>query len=101
MKVPASAHTAHPWRIRELTPDFRIEDVWEIPAPGCADDLQNAVAVVTALDPARSKVWAVRALFALRWKLGALLGWDRVEDGIGPRVTSLAQRLPPDLLAAA
>jgi hypothetical protein len=41
-----------------------------------------------------------RALFALRWKLGALLGWDQADSGIGERVRSLSERLPADLLEA-
>ena len=27
MRLPNSAHTSRPWRIHELTPDFRLEDV--------------------------------------------------------------------------
>src|SRR5918995_1857264 len=28
MRLPNTAHTSRPWRIHELTPDFRLEDVW-------------------------------------------------------------------------
>ncbi len=28
MKLPNIAHTARPWRIHEITPDFRLYDVW-------------------------------------------------------------------------
>src|SRR5262249_10347192 len=28
MRLPDSAHPNHPWRIHELTGDFRLEDVW-------------------------------------------------------------------------
>jgi hypothetical protein len=28
MRLPNSAHTSRPWRIHELTRDFRLEDVW-------------------------------------------------------------------------
>jgi hypothetical protein len=31
MRLPDSAHTCRPWRIHELTRDFRLEDVWELP----------------------------------------------------------------------
>jgi hypothetical protein len=37
-------------------------------------------------------------LFALRWKLGALLGWDSPEAGVGSRVPTLRDRLSADLL---
>jgi len=36
-------------------------------------------------------------LFAVRWKLGGLLGWDDPETGLGSRVPSLRDRLPQDL----
>ena len=39
----------------------------------------------------------VRALFAIRWKLGELLGWDSPDTGIGSRVPTLRDRLPADL----
>jgi hypothetical protein len=48
------------------------------------------------LDPTQSSS-AVRALFALRWKLGGLLGWDRPDAGLGSRVRTLRERLPGDL----
>ena len=38
-----------------------------------------------------------RALFAVRWKAGALLGWDDAGDGLGARVPTLRDRLPADL----
>ena len=39
----------------------------------------------------------VRFLFAARWKLGALFGWDRPKQGLVGRVDTLCDRLPPDL----
>ena len=41
----------------------------------------------------------MRALFALRWKLGELFGWDGAGAGVGDRVFSFRERLPADLLA--
>ncbi len=40
---------------------------------------------------------ATRVLFAIRWKLGALFGWDRDDAGVGGRVPTLRDRLPADL----
>jgi hypothetical protein len=34
MRRPNTARTARPWRIHELTRDFRLEDVWALPTPG-------------------------------------------------------------------
>src|SRR5947209_10614655 len=97
MKLPASAHTARPWRIHELLHDFALEDVWELPTPGTRGDFRRAVELAVALDPGKSGPRAARALWALRWKLGALLGWDAADAGVGSRVSSLRDRLPQDL----
>ena len=40
---------------------------------------------------------AVRALFALRWKLGEWFGWDDPKTGLCSRVPTLRDRLPADL----
>ena len=99
MRLPNSAHTSHPWRIHELTPDFRIEDVWGLEAPGTEDDFERAVHLIASYDSAHSSSCAVRTLFALRWKIGGLLGWDDAETGLGSRVPMLRDRLPADLRA--
>jgi hypothetical protein len=97
MRLPDSAHTDHPWRIHEIAADFRLEDVWALPTPGGPDDFPLLVQGATLLDPEDSASCAVRALFALRWRLGALLGWDGEDTGIGGRVPTLRDRLPDDL----
>ena len=51
-------------------------------------------------DPAQRSSGAVRALFAIRWKVGALLGWDAPAAGVGARVPTLRDRLPADLREA-
>jgi Protein of unknown function (DUF2867) len=96
MRLPDSAHTSRPWRIHELTRDFRLEDVWELPGRGGPDDFPRLVELIASMDPSRSSA-PVRALFAIRWKLGELLGWDDPEDGLGSRVPTLRARLPADL----
>src|SRR5437660_335787 len=97
MSLPDAAHTSKPWRIHELTPDFRLEDVWALPTPGGPDDLPLLVEAIAASDPERGGSRAVRALFALRWKLGELFGWDADDKGVGSRVPTLRDRLPADL----
>ena len=97
MKLPSSAHTSRPWRIHELTRDFRLEDVWALPTPGGPDDFPLLVAGIASGDPAESPSLVVRALFAIRWKLGELLGLDDDDDGVGGRVPTLRERLPADL----
>jgi hypothetical protein len=96
-RLPDSAHTSHPWRIHELTRDFHLEDVWQIRSPGRPDDRETAEELLVSLDPARSSSLAVRALFAMRWKIGGVLGWDQPNSGLGSRVPTLLDRLPADL----
>ncbi|HEX2496258.1 MAG TPA: DUF2867 domain-containing protein, partial [Gaiellaceae bacterium] len=95
MRLPTSAHTSRPWRVHEITRDFEVEDVWELPTPGGPDDLARLVQWFTSPGDDDLPI-VLRALFALRWKLGGLLGWDRPGSGIGERVHSLRARLPAD-----
>src|SRR3954454_9856958 len=99
MRLPEAAHRGRPWRIHELAPDFRLEDVWALPTPGGPDDFPRLVQVATELDPARSASPAVRLFSALRGKLGAWGGWDGEGPGVGRRVPTLRDRLPADLRA--
>jgi hypothetical protein len=97
MTLPDSAHTSRPWRIHELTPDFRLEDVWALPTPGGPDDFPRLVKLMASFDPGQGSSRAARTLFAIRWKVGELLGWDDPEAGVGSRVPTLRDRLPDDL----
>lgn len=97
MLLPNSAHTSCPWRIRELTRDFELEDVWALPTPGGPDDFPDLVELLASADPARGSSDAARMLWAVRWKVGEILGWDRPEAGVGARVATLRDRLPADL----
>ncbi|MFI9150137.1 DUF2867 domain-containing protein [Streptomyces sp. NPDC053367] len=102
MRLPRTAHTSRPWRIHEIAGDFHVEDVWDLPTPGGPDDLRHLVRQITegAGDGIAADAPAYRALFAIRWKLGALLGWDKPGAGVGGRVRSLRDRMPPDLREA-
>src|SRR5438067_13907290 len=97
MMLPDSAHTSQPWRIHELTRDFRLEDVWALPTPGGPDDFPRLVEGIASADPSQGSSRAARMLWAIRWRLGALLGWDGPDAGLGSRVPTLRDRLPADL----
>lgn len=97
MKLPNTAHISRPWRIHELTRDFRLEDVWGLPTPGGPEDFPRLVQGVASGDPSQGSSRVVRTLFAIRWKLGELFGWDGPDGGLGSRVPTLRDRLPPDL----
>jgi hypothetical protein len=102
MRLTDTAHTSRPWRIHELTPDFRLEDVWALPTPGGPDDFPRLVRLLaSSQDPARSSSSpAARALWAIRWQAGRVLGLDGPESGLGARVPTLRGRLPEDLREA-
>ncbi|MFI4992311.1 MAG: DUF2867 domain-containing protein [Solirubrobacterales bacterium] len=97
MRLPNTAHTSLPWRIHEIAPDFKLEDVWELPGVGGPDDFPKVVALIASLDPSQGSSRAARVLWAARWKVGAMLGWDDPNTGLGSRVPTLRDRLPEDL----
>ena len=82
-RLPDSAHTSRPWRIHEIAPDFRLEDVWALPTPGGPDDFPRLVRGVRLGRPVADAPALVRTLFAIRWKVGELLGWDGPDAGLG------------------
>jgi len=96
MRLPNTAHTSRPWRIHELTRDFRLEDVWALPTPGGPDDFPRLVELIASGDASRNTSSSARALWVIRLKLGKLLGWDENPD---PQPPSLRDRLPADLRA--
>jgi Protein of unknown function (DUF2867) len=98
MKLPDSEQTSRPWRIHELTKDFRLLDVWALPTPGGPDDFPRLVDAFGSADTAESPSRAARALWAIRWKLGEVFGWDEVKEGDLPSEWQmLRDRLPEDL----
>jgi len=96
MKLPKSEHFSRPWRIHELAPEFRLEDVWALPTPGGPDDFPRLVRMATSFEADR-RPSLVGLLFAIRLGLGRVLGWDRPSrDDARKR---LRERLPDDLRA--
>jgi Protein of unknown function (DUF2867) len=97
-RLPASAHRAMPWRIHGIAPDFEIEDVWSYRAPGAGpDDFDAMLSAIRDAGGPGSASRLSRALFALRWKLGKLFGWDKEHDGPRDHLESLRGRLSGDL----
>ncbi|TDO30658.1 uncharacterized protein DUF2867 [Kribbella sp. VKM Ac-2527] len=98
LRLAETTYTEQPWRIHELTSDFSVEDVWSFRTPGAGpDDFPTMLAAMRAAGGPGQLSRLVRFLFAVRWKLGALLGWDKPSAGVGGRVASLRDRLPGDL----
>ena len=103
MRLSNGEHESHAWRIGEVAPDFRLEDVWALPAYGGIEDFATLLEVMASLDPADASA-AARVLFAVRWRVGGWLGWDETPDPLAiPRAseTTLSARLPEDLRGTA
>jgi hypothetical protein len=100
-RLPDAAYVARQWRIDAFTEDFALEDVWELPGQGRAEDFARLVELVCGMDPARGPLSPSRILWEVRWKLGAVLGWDDEDSGPGGRRDSVGRRLPADLRATA
>jgi hypothetical protein len=110
-RISNSAHESRPWRIREIVPDFTLEDVWALPVEGGAEDFPELLEMMGSLSPAQSDSRATHFLWALRDRLGAWFKLGRIAvpagagaDGAkgklpipGTSETSLAERLPDDL----
>ncbi len=110
-RLPNSAHESWPWRIREIVPDFTLEDVWALPAQGGADDFAAFLETAFSFNPSQADSRATRFLWQLRDRLGSWFGLGRiVVSGSGgsdapaaklpipgTNETSLVERLPDDL----
>jgi Protein of unknown function (DUF2867) len=100
MRLPNSTHTSRPWRIHEVTAGFRLEDVWALPTPGGPDDFPRLVEqlprLLEGVDSGDAPP-AARALWAIRWKVGELLGWDDPDAAGGAARPTIRDRLPADL----
>ena len=111
MRVANAAVEAHAWRIHEIAPDFRVEDVWALPVQGAADDFPALLDVMLSLDFADAASLPVRALWGARdllgrwFDLGRIAGPDVGAAGraagrprvLGPHESTLVDRLPDDL----
>ena len=56
MRIPNAEHESRPWRIREIVPDFTLEDVWALPAHGGPEDFQVLLELMASADPTRRDV---------------------------------------------
>jgi hypothetical protein len=104
MRLPNSEHEFDSWRIREVAPDFRLEDAWALPAAGAAGEFPALLEVMSSLDPTAEAPAVVRLLFAIRLGAGRLLGWDDAAGRLpipDHTETTLAERLPADLRGSA
>lgn len=100
MRLSNSEHESHAWRICEVAPDFRLEDVWALPAQGGVGDFATLLEVMASLDPTTGESRATRALFNIRYRVGGWFGWDDATRQLpipNDSETTLSVRLPEDL----
>ena len=108
MRLPNEAHESRPWRIREIVPDFKLEDVWALPVHGDAEDFPALLELMASADPADADSRATRFLWRLRDRLGRWFDLGEIsapvdDDAIDkmriPETdeASLSGRLPEDL----
>jgi hypothetical protein len=111
MRIPNAEHESRPWRIREIVPDFTLEDAWALPVYGGAGDFQTLLDNMASFDPANADSLPARLLWRFRDRLGSWFGLGRIsapvdssrDAGAGKlpipatNETSLTDRLPDDL----
>jgi uncharacterized protein DUF2867 len=110
MRLPNAAHESRPWRIREIVPDFTLEDVWALPVHGSDEDFQMLLELMASSDPANADSLPARVLWRVRDRLGSWFGLGRISVPVdsdrggggklpipGTDETSLRDRLPDDL----
>ena len=108
-RLPNAVHESRPWRVREIVPDFILEDVWALPVSGRVGEMPALLDLMSSANPADLESWSARALWRLRDLLGKWFDLGRISataDGSGDAETlpipgthevSLAGRLPDDL----
>ena len=80
MRIPNAAHESRPWRIRDIVPDFSLEDVWALPAHGRAEDFHALVEQTVSADPSRATSLPSRVLWQARDVLGRWFGLGSTSD---------------------
>ncbi len=112
-RLPNAVHESGPWRVREIVPDFILEDVWALPVSGRAGEMRALLDLMSAASPADLESWSARALWRLRDLLGKWFDLGRISATAGgsgdaemlsipgTNEASLAGRLPDDLRGTA
>ena len=104
MRLPRAEHAGHPWVIARIAPEFELIDAWALPAQGGRDDFGALLEIMAAVDGASAESALTRALFRVRYQLGAWFGWDDAARQLpipGCTETTLSQRLPVNLRGSA
>lgn len=94
MRLPNAAHESRPWRIREIAPDFTVEDVCALPVHGGAEDFQTLLEVMVSLDLANAVSLPTRVVRRFPDRLGSWFGLGRISAPIDSGQDDAAGKLP-------
>lgn len=100
-RIDPSDHHDPAWRIHDIASDFQLIDAWKLPVTGTYGEFPELTELFLSLDLADDQgSRATTLLFAIRFRLGAIFGWDDevlAQPIPGCEETSLRDRLPTDL----
>jgi hypothetical protein len=101
MRCEPAEFLALPLEVHALLPDVPLRDVtaMDLPGGGPGRTILDVKALMPEEGTAAAGNWATRALFALRYALGRLFGWDEPEPPEVEARASYRKRLPPELVA--
>jgi hypothetical protein len=85
MRIPNEDFLRQDWRVHALLSDIPLLDVWRVELPGGGPGLsiEDVAALIEGSNLGELGRPAL-ALFWMREKIGALLGWDGGQDKAGP-----------------
>jgi len=102
-RIDTADHHDPEWHINEVAKDFQLIDAWKLPVAGSFEEFPELTELFLSLDFADDEgSKATQLLFEVRFRLGAILGWDDevlAQPIPGCEETSLRDRLPAELKA--
>ena len=103
VRIPVEEYLSNGWRVGEIASDFELVDAWELPVSGAQTDFDALRRVWAETTREQQRAGPVKLLFAVRERIGQVFGLDEdmnTEPIPDTELTSLRERLPPDLLRA-
>lgn len=109
-QIPVAEHLRAGWQIREIAPDFEIEDVWALPATGPLSDFDRCLELMLRGESMGDRSPVSQFLWWFRDQLGRF-GFGRITQGLDEPAqpipttlgeepttsTTVSDRLPADL----
>jgi len=100
-RIDTADHHDPTWHIHDVAGDFKLLDAWRLPVAGAVEKFPELIRLFLSLDLGDDEgSRASKFLFAVRYRLGELMGWDDEVLTLpipGCTETSLRERLPAEL----